>query len=167
MRSSISWWARKARQLGRHVAARVRPVERAALAEWLTPAQLALFDAMPAADRRHGLDVVAALRASGVDDRAVHLAGLFHDAGKGRSIRLWHRVAWSLGELLGPWVHRLAVRLPGGGDAMARLRDHAERSAELAAAVGCPPRSVALIRGDAAAGGAASLNALHAADEAS
>ena len=122
---------------------------------------------MPVADRRHGLDVVAALRAAGVDDRDVHLAGLFHDAGKGRSIRLWHRVAWSLGELLGPWVHAMAARLPGGGDAMARLRDHAERSAELAAAVGCPPRSVALIRGDAGSGGDAALAALHAADEAS
>jgi hypothetical protein len=167
MGSLASWWARKARQLGRHVVSRVRPVERAALAEWLTPAQLALFDAMPAADRRHGLDVVAALQASGVGDREVHLAGLFHDAGKGRTIRLWHRVAWSLGELLGPWVHHLASRLPGGDDAMARLRDHAERSAELAAAVGCPPRTVALIRGDGARGGEAELVALHAADEAS
>jgi len=167
MGSLASWWARKARQLGRHVASRVRPVERAALAEWLTPAQLALFDALPAADRRHGLDVVAALQASGVGDREVHLAGLFHDAGKGHTIRLWHRVAWSLGELLGPWVHHLASRLPGGDDAMARLRDHAERSAELAAAVGCPPRTVALIRGDGARGGEAELVALHAADEAS
>ncbi len=170
MASSASWWARKARQLGRHVAARVTPVERAALAEWLTPAQLALFDGMPVADRRHGLDVVAALGAAGVADRDVALAGLFHDAGKGRSIRLWHRVAWSLGELLGPWVHRLAARAPGGAEAMARLRDHDARSAELAAAVGCPPRAVALIAGavdpaDPAAG--AALAALHAADEAS
>ncbi len=142
-------------------------MERAALAEWLTSAQLALFDAMPVVDRRHGLDVVAALRAAGVTDGDLHLAGLFHDAGKGRSIRLWHRVAWSLGELLGPWVHRSAARLPGGRDAMARLRDHAERSAELAAAVGCPPRAVALIRGEVGADGGASLAALHAADEAS
>ena len=109
---AASWWAVKARQLGRHVAARVTPVERAALAEWLTPAQLALFDGMPVADRRHGLDVVAALPCAGVADRDVALAGLFHDAGKGRSIRLWHRVAWSLGELLGPWVHRLAAGPP-------------------------------------------------------
>jgi hypothetical protein len=142
-------------------------VERAALAEWLTPAQLALFDAMPVADRRHGLDVVAALRAAGVTHPDVHLAGLFHDAGKGRSVRLWHRVVWSLGELLGPWVHGLATRLPGGGDAMARLRIHAERSAGLAAAAGCPARSVALIRGEALPGDRASLAALHAADEAS
>jgi hypothetical protein len=167
MRSSASWWARKARQLGRHVAARVRPVERAALAEWLTPAQLALFDGMPAADRRHGLDVVATLRATGMTDRDVHLAGLFHDAGKGRTVRLWHRVAWSLGELLGTWVHRIAARLPGGAAAMARLRDHAERSALLAAAAGCSPRAVALIRGEAGPDGGASLAALHAADEAS
>jgi len=167
MASFASWWAGKAGQLGRHVVARVAPVERAALAEWLSPAQVALFDGMPVADRRHGLDVVAALRAAGVTDPDVLLAGLFHDAGKGRSIRLWHRVAWSLGELLGGWVHRLAAAMPGGGDAMARLRDHAERSAELAAAVGCPPRTVALIRGEAGADGDVALASLRAADEAS
>lgn len=166
MASLTSWWGGKARQLGRHVAARVTPVERAALAEWLAPAQLALFDGMPVADRRHGLDVAAGLRAAGVDDRDLLLAGLFHDAGKGRTIRLWHRVAWSLGELLGPWVHRLADRVPGGADAMARLRDHDERSAELAAAAGCPPRTVALIRGAVEPGDAPALAALRAADEA-
>jgi hypothetical protein len=165
MRSPASWWARKVGQLGRHVAARVTPVERAALAEWLTPAQLALFDGMPVADRRHGLDVVTALRAAGIEDRDVHRAGLFHDAGKGPSIRLWHRVAWSLGELLGTWVHAVAGRLPGGSGAMARLRDHDLRSAELAAAAGCPARTVALIGGRALPGDEAVLAALRAADE--
>jgi hypothetical protein len=170
MASSTSWWAGKARQLGRHVVARVTPVERAALADWLTPAQLALFDGMPVADQRHGLDVVAALRGAGNFDREVALAGLFHDAGKGRSIRLWHRVAWSLGEVAGPWVHGFAARAPGGAEAMARLRDHDERSAELAAAVGCPPRTVALIAGSpdpADPRAQAALAALRAADEAS
>ncbi len=167
MASQASWWVSKARQLGRHVAARVTPVERAALAEWLTPAQLALFDGMPVADRRHGLDVVAALGPAGVADADLRLAALFHDAGKGRSIRLWHRVAWSLGELLGTWVHRLAARLPGGADAMARLRDHADRSAELARAAGCTPRAAALIRGSVGPDDAPTLAALHAADEAS
>ena len=166
MGSLASWWAGKARQLGRHVVARVRPVERAALAEWLTPAQLALFDGMPVADRRHGLDVACALRAGGVSDPEVLLAGLLHDAGKGRSIRLWHRVAWSLGELLGPWVHRGAARLPGGDDAMARLRDHAERSAELARAAGSTERTAALIRGLVPPDDRAALAALRAADEA-
>ena len=167
MASQASWWGSKVRQLGRHVAARVTPVERAALAEWLTPAQLALFDGMPVADRRHGLDVVAALGPAGVADADLRLAALFHDAGKGRSIRLWHRVAWSLGELLGAWVHGLAGRLPGGADAMARLRDHAERSAELAQAAGCTPRAAALIRGSVEPADVPALLALRAADEAS
>jgi hypothetical protein len=167
MRSSASWWAGKARQLGRHLVASVRPVERAALADWLTPAQLALFDGMPAADRRHGLDVAAALRGAGVADRDVLLAGLFHDAGKGRSIRLWHRVAWSLGEVFGPWVHGIAGRLPGGAEAMARLADHSSRSAELARMAGCPERTASLILGRAGPGDEAALAALEAADEAS
>ena len=93
MGSSPSWWASKARQLGRHLVARVAPGERAELAGWLTPAQLSLFDGMPTADRRHGLDVLGRLRALGTEDRDLLLAGLFHDAGKGHSIRLWHRVA--------------------------------------------------------------------------
>ncbi len=167
MVSLASWWASKARQLGRHLVARVHAVERAALAEWLTPAQLALFDGMPVVDRRHGLDVAGALRRGGVTDPEVLLAGLFHDAGKGRSVRLWHRVAWSLGELLGPWVHALAARLPGGSDAMDRLRDHDARSAELARAVGCTERTASLIRGSALPADARALLALHAADEAS
>jgi hypothetical protein len=166
MGSSRSWWASKARQFGRHLVARVAPTERAELADWLTPAQLALFDAMPVADRRHGLDVLRRLRALGSDDNDLLLAGLFHDAGKGPAIRLWHRVAWSLGERLGPRAHRLAATLPGGGDAMARLRDHADRSATLALAAGCGPRVAGLIRGDAPPADAAAAALLRAADEA-
>jgi hypothetical protein len=162
----MSWWASKARQLGRHLVARVAPGERADLAGWLTPAQLSLFDGMPTADRRHGLDVAARLRALGSDDRDLLLAGLFHDAGKGTTIRLWHRVAWSLGEHLGSWAHRVAGRLPGGEDAMARLRDHAGRSAELALAAGCARRTADLIRGDTADQDATAASLLHAADEA-
>ena len=167
MESPASWWASKARQLGRHLVARVAPGERAALAGWLTPAQLALFDGMPVADRRHGLDVLARLRALRADDRDLLLAGLFHDAGKGPSIRLWHRVAWSVGEHLGSWAHRLAACLPGGRDAMERLRDHADRSAALALAAGCGGRTAALIRGDMLPADVPAAALLHAADEAS
>jgi len=171
---AASWWASKVRQFGRHLVARVSEDERAELAGWLTPSQRALFDGMPVADRRHGLDVVARLRAAAAgDDRELLLAALFHDAGKGRRIHLWHRVAWSLGEWAGAWVHEVASRLPGGREAMATLRDHAERSAELATAVGCTARTAALIRGAAApAAPAAAADAraaalLHDADEAS
>lgn len=144
--AGTTWWASKVRQFRAHVRAKVSPAERAALATWLTAPQLALYDSMPVADRRHGLDVVARLRADAVTDPELLLAGLLHDAGKGPGVGLWPRVAWSLGEAFGPWVVRLARRLPGFGAALDRLRDHAELSAEMAAAAGCSPRTADLIR---------------------
>ena len=140
-----SWWATKTRQFRSHVRARVGSEERRALAGWVPASALALFDAMHVADRRHGLDVVASLRASGVSDRDVLLAGLLHDAGKGDT-GVWPRVAWSLGEVLGPWVRTLADRLPGMRAPLRRLREHAVASARLAQAAGCSTRTVELIR---------------------
>jgi hypothetical protein len=104
---------------------------------------------MHVADRRHGLDVVATLRAESVADRDVLVAGLLHDAGKGPGVGLWPRVAWSLGEASGPWVVSIARILPGFGRALDRLRDHADLSAQIAADAGCSPRTVALIRNQA------------------
>jgi len=124
----------------------VRPAERADLAAWLSPAQLALFDAMHVADRRHGLDVVATLRAAGTTDPELLLAGLLHDCAKGPTVGLWHRIAWSLGEAWGPWIVGAARRLPGFGPALDRLRDHAELSARLALEAGCSARTAELIR---------------------
>jgi hypothetical protein len=123
----------------------VRPGERAELATWLTPAQLDLFDGMHVADRRHGLDVTATLRLEGVGDLDVLLAGLLHDAGKGRT-GVWPRVAWSLGQGWGSWVWTVSRAVPGGRGAMDRLAKHPVRSAELAQAAGCAPRTVELIR---------------------
>ena len=81
--SRTSWWGSKARQFRAHLRAKVRPQERAVLAAWTTPAQRRLFDTMHVADQRHGLDVVASMRAAGVKDRDALVAGLLHDAGKG------------------------------------------------------------------------------------
>jgi hypothetical protein len=120
--------------------------EQAELATWLSPAQQALFDAMPVADQRHGLDVVGTLRASDATDPDLLVAGLLHDAGKGRAVGLWPRVAWSLGERYGPWVWRVAGVLPGFAVALDLMREHAERSAELARQAGCSARTVDLIR---------------------
>ncbi|MBA2373061.1 MAG: hypothetical protein H0V74_02505 [Chloroflexi bacterium] len=145
MASSASWWGSKARQFRAHLRARVAPEERAALATWTTPEQCRLFDTMHVADRRHGLDVVAALRAAGVTDPDALIAALVHDAGKGAT-GVWPRVAYALGQLLGPWVWRAASFLPGFGAALDRLRDHPERSALMAAAAGCSTRTVELIR---------------------
>ncbi len=142
------------------------PEERRALAAWARPAELALFDAMHLADRRHGLDVVAYLRRAGVADRDVLAAGLLHDCGKGATG--WPpRVAWSLGERYGAWIHAAASRIPGWRDAMRRLRDHAELSAASVEAAGLPSFAVALVREQAAPTDPVFGRVFHAADEAS
>ena len=102
-----SWWASKARQFRAHLRAHVDPAERAALVAWVTPEQLALFDRMHVADRRHGLDVVTTLRAEGANDPDLLRAGLLHDAGKGDT-GVWPRVAYSLGQAYGHWIWRVA-----------------------------------------------------------
>lgn len=141
----VDWWRTKVRQFGSHVRASVSDAERATLETWLTGPQLALFDSMHVADRRHGLDVVATLRADGDADPEVLLAGLLHDAGKGQTSVL-PRVAYALGQAYGTWIWRVTGIVPSMGRALTRLRDHAATSAELAAAAGCTPRTVELIR---------------------
>jgi hypothetical protein len=140
------WWAARLRRTWSYLRARVLEAERSELATWLTPAQLAVFDGMHVADRRHGLDVLAALRASGATDRDLLTAGLLHDCGKGPSVLLVHRVAWSLGQRYGEWIWRWSSRLPTFRLGLERLRRHAERSAAVAAEAGCTPRTVELIR---------------------
>ena len=140
-----SWWGHKVRRFAGHLRARVSAAERSALEGWLSPAQLRLFDAMHVADRRHGLDVAAALRDQGIQDAEVLLAGLLHDAGKGGT-GVWPRVAYSLGQAYGPWVWRAAAYVPGFRAPLDRLRHHAERSAGLAAEAGCGARTVELVR---------------------
>jgi hypothetical protein len=145
MVAGLGWWATKTRQFRSHVGARVGVSERTDLETWLTAAQLSLFDSMHVADRRHGLDVAAVLRAEGVTDADALLAGLLHDAGKG-SVGVWPRVAHSLGQGYGRWVLAIARQFPGVRADLARLETHAQRSAELAATAGCPARTVELIR---------------------
>ena len=144
MPSSASYWAVKVRQFRSHVTARVGVDERAELIDWLTPKQLALFDSMHVADRRHGLDVTATLRTEGVTDDEVLLAGLLHDAGKGH-VGVWPRVAYSLGQAYGVWVWGVASVVPGWRVALQRLQEHAETSAVLAGQAGCSARTVELI----------------------
>ena len=78
-------------------------------------------------------------------DALGRVAGLLHDAGKGDT-GVWPRVAYSLGDRYGTWIPRVAGALPGWAGALERLRTHAETSAALAAAAGCTPRTVELIR---------------------
>jgi hypothetical protein len=145
----VSWWSSKVRRFARYFTGRVGPGERRDLAAWLTPTQLALFDAMHPADQRHGLDVVAALRAAGYAQPELLLAGLLHDCGKGRGLRVWQRVGWSLGERYGTRVEHGLERLPGFRAAFVTMRNHAARSAELVAAAGGSAATVELIRNQA------------------
>ena len=165
MHSSASWWAAKVRQFRSHVRARVGTDERAALVAWLSPPQLALFDSMHVADRRHGLDVVATLRRDGVTEEEVLVAGLLHDAGKGDT-GVWPRVAYALGQGYGPWIWRMTGILPGWAVALRRLAEHAESSAALAEAAGCSARTVELIRHQDAPIDPVAGRALQLADEA-
>lgn len=142
---SVGWWATKTRQVRDHLRARVAPDERDGLAGWLSPAELALFDAMHIADRRHGLDVAAHLRGQGVTDHDVLVAGVLHDCSKGDTGVL-PRIFYSLGQRYGTWIWRTAAVVPGWGEVLERLRVHPEASAGLAAAAGCSPATVELIR---------------------
>jgi len=142
---SLGWWAAKVRQARRHVGARVEARERDSVAIWLTPSELALFDAMHVSDRRHGLDVVASLEAEGRPDHDLLVAGLLHDAGKGDT-GLVPRVVYSLATAYGRWIVGATAWLPGMRAAQARLWSHAEMSARLAAEAGCSERTVELIR---------------------
>ena len=163
---SLGWWVTKVRQTRRHLLARTGPHERAALVGWLTPAQLEMFDAMHVADRRHGLDVVAALRVAGERDPEVLVAGLLHDAGKGDT-GILPRILYSLGQAGIAWPGLVLRPLPGVRAALDRLRDHAETSAHLAAAAGCTSRTVELIRWQDAPRDADAGERLRLADEAS
>ena len=163
---SAGWWAGKIRQTKRHLLARVPAREREAAAGWLSPSQLAVFDAMHVADRRHGLDVVQALRAGGTTDREVLVAGLLHDAGKGQT-GLMPRVLHSLGQAHITWPGLAVGWLPSMRRSLARLRDHAETSARIAEAAGCSPRTVELIRWQDAPRDAEFGERLRLADEAS
>ena len=146
--------------------ARVSVAERAEVAAWLRPEELALFDAMHVADRRHGLAVVAVLRRSGVRDRDVLAAGLLHDCAKGDTGVL-PRIAWSLGEQFGPGVVGLARRMPGWGAAIDRLEDHADASADLVEQAGLPAFAVDLVRYQSEPRDPRYGALFHAADEAS
>ena len=155
-------------QLVAHMRARVDP-EKAALVRRLLPDHgVELFESMPVADRRHGLDVAGRLLDAGHDDMDLLAAALLHDAAKGRRMRLWHRVAGVLLDALAPSVlRRLASPNPGSWRHPFHLYLHHESmSADLATAAGCPPRVDAFIRGRVAADDRQLLEALARADDA-
>lgn len=104
----------RVRQFLQALAARVRPEEWAVVEEILTPAQRALFAAMPDRDQRHGIEVLHALRQRGTGHPALWQAALLHDVGKAGALCLWHRVAVVLLERFTPGLLScLAADRPG------------------------------------------------------
>jgi hypothetical protein len=156
-------------QLVGHLTARVAPGEEALVRGILPSSAWPLFDAMPVADRRHGIDVAQRLLAAGIDDRDLLAAALVHDGAKGRRLRLWHRVGGVLLEALAPrLLERMATSEPGSrGYPWYLYLHHAELSADLARDAGISDRAASFITATAAPADASLASALRRADDAS
>ena len=151
-----------------HVRARVAPEEDALVRSMLPEGGVALFDTMPVADRRHGLDVAERLLRAGHDDRDLLAAALLHDAAKGHGMRLWHRIGGVLLEAIAPSVlRRIASPDPASWRHPFHLYLHHQRmSAALSIEAGCPPRVGDFIRGEVSEPDLQLLHALSRADDA-
>lgn len=143
--------AYRVRQFRAALAATVGDDERALVARLLAPAELPLFEAMPAYDQRHCLDVFYTLRAAGHDDILLLRAALFHDCGKldddGTPMSLPWYIAASLLKALAPPLYR--VLAASGRGPLRPLRvyaEHAWRGSRMAARAGSPPAIVQAIR---------------------
>lgn len=118
---------------------------------WLNPAQFALFNSLPPAEKAHGLRVCARLTAGGQSDPDLLAAALLHDCGKSRSpLNPFERALIVLIQGLLP---RLAQRLGRGELAACRSRlrrifivaeQHPAWSGELMRRAGATPRAARL-----------------------
>jgi hypothetical protein len=152
------------------VAARIDAADLALARRALPARAFTLWESMPVADRRHGLDVANRLLGLGVEDDDLIAAALLHDAAKGHRMRLWHRAAGVVLEAVSRrWLVRLASSRVGSWRYPFHLYlHHAAMSADAALAAGCPPRVAGFIRGRLERETDAHLLAhLRAADEAS
>jgi len=154
----MAWLHRAGYRVGQFVSAVIaslRPLAAAEQAEaraWLPAAAWPLFDAMPLNDQHHSLAVVRALHAAGHDEPALLQAALLHDAAKSTGrVTLFHRVAVVLIKIVWPgWTTRMAqTPAPARGSLGYPFWAHANHpqlGAEMAAAAGCDPLAVTLIR---------------------
>jgi hypothetical protein len=145
----------RVRQFFNALGAYIRPLtaaERAEARAWLPRTAWPLFDAMPRNDQRHSLNVLRSLRTAGHRDPALLQAALLHDVAKSTGgVTLLHRVAVVLLKGVRPdWADRMVRTAPPARD---NLRypfwahaNHPRLGAEMAAAAGCDPLAVTLIR---------------------
>jgi hypothetical protein len=82
------------RQVVEALEARRHPPDTTSARGALPPELLAVFEAMPVEDQRHGLDVLARLRGAGHRETPLLQAALLHDCGKANAgVGLHHRAA--------------------------------------------------------------------------
>lgn len=134
-------------QVGYSMTARWAPTDNSALAA-LSPAERALFNGMRPADRAHALRVARRVEQAGYDDPPLVKAALLHDVGKaGHGIHLLHRILRVLLAVLIPALLALIAGPDAGWhEPFHALVYHAGMGADLLAAAGSDPLTVALVR---------------------
>ncbi len=150
--------ARVAYRIGQGLAAlagRVDAAERTAALNALPAAARTAFLELPPAYQRHHPAVYRRLQAAGCRDHDLLTAALLHDIGKvegRRRVQLWQRAAVVL---LRPWPALLArlgaAPAPAWRYGFYLHAHHPALGAARAAALGCSPRTVALIAAHGAA----------------
>jgi hypothetical protein len=120
----------------------------------LSPAEIELFLRMQPAEQAHSLEVSRRLIQRGKVDEDLQVAALLHDVGKSRfHLQVWDR-AWIVltNAILPRRVQEWGNRSGGLDGALPWQRpfivawQHPAWGAELAAAAGCSPRAISLIR---------------------
>lgn len=113
----------------------------------LTRPEQALFFAQESGDQAHAIEVARRLEAQGGVDEILVRAALLHDVGKAPGVALPYRVLLVLLERLAPGrLRALSPDRHGLLAPLARAAHHPEIGARYAAAAGCAPEVVALIR---------------------
>jgi hypothetical protein len=115
----------------------------------LAPQLMALFLNQPASEQVHSLRVFTRLRLDGVSSTDLLAAALLHDVGKScYPLRIWERVLVVIGQALvqRQEASRDEYEPHGWKRPFIIARRHASWGAEMAAAAGASPLTVALIR---------------------
>ena len=109
----------------------------------MTEQEARLFQAMERRDQRHALEVMRRLRQVS-DERALLIAALLHDCGKG-AVPVWLRIAHVVAPQFGRMVGRDGHR--GWRSAAYRLHHHVALSAQLVREAGSSETTVRLVAG--------------------
>jgi len=125
--------------------------DREFVARYLPPTAIRLFQGMSRYDQKHALNICMALEQQGHTERDLLAAALLHDVGKsvtqGAKVRLWHRVAVVLIQLVAPGLlGQLAKDETGSWRRPFYVQlHHAMIGAEAARRAGCSATTVGLI----------------------